>query len=194
MASRPARTTEHRPAADGLPELELVRSRRRRRTASARGEDGRVIVQLPADLPPDEEERLVHRLVRRVVDRWQTRTFGGDEALARRADELADRWLDGVRATSVRWSGRMERRWGSCTPAEGSIRVSQRIASYPRYVIDAILIHELAHLQAPGHGEDFRALTARYPKMERARGFLDGVEFAASRPSGPDGRPLAPDG
>lgn len=193
MASRPTRTTERRPAADGLPELELVRSRRRRRTASARGEDGRVIVQLPADLSPDEEERIVHRLVRRVVDRWQTRTLGGDEALARRADELADRWLDGVRATSVRWSSRMERRWGSCTPAEGSIRISQQMASYPRYVIDAILVHELAHLQVGGHGEDFRALTARYPKTERARGFLEGVEFAASRPSGPDGRPFAPE-
>lgn len=191
MASRPTRTTERRSAADGLPEVELVRSRRRRRTASARGEDGRVIVQLPADLPPDEEDRIVHRLVRRVVDRWQTDTLGGDEALARRADELADRWLDGVRATSVRWSSRMEQRWGSCTPSEGSIRISQQIASYPQYVIDAVLVHELAHLQVGGHGRDFRELVARFPKTERARGFLAGIEFAAARPSGPDGRPQA---
>lgn len=188
----PARTTERRPPADGLPELEVVRSRRRRRTASARGEDGRVVVQLPAGLPEAEEERLIGRLVRRVVDRWRAETLGGDDALARRADELADRWLDGVRATSVRWSGRMERRWGSCSPAEGTIRISQRLATYPRYVIDAVLVHELAHLQVPGHGDDFRALVGRFPQTERAWGFLAGVDFATSRPAGPP--PVTRDG
>lgn len=189
--SAPIRSTERRPPADGLPELELVRSRRRRRTASAHGVDGRVVVQLPAGLPVDEEERLIRSLVRRVTGRSRAEDAGGDEALAARADVLADTWLDGVRATSVRWSGRMERRWGSCSPADGSIRISRRVAAYPRYVLDAVLVHELAHLQVGDHSAAFKALVARFPDTERAHGFLDGITFAAGSPDAPETMPPA---
>jgi len=34
------------------------------------------------------------------------------------------------------------------------------------------------HLIEPGHDERFWALVARYPRAERARGFLEGVELA----------------
>lgn len=183
----PVRTTERRPATDDLPEIEVVRSRRRRRTASARGEADRVVVQLPAGLSEAEEERLIRSLVRRVTGRQRAEAFGGDEELARRADLLADRWLDGVRATSVRWSGRMQRRWGSCTPSQGTIRISRRLAAFPAYVLDAILVHELAHLQVPGHGPDFWELAGRYPELERARGFLEGVDHVASAPAETEG-------
>lgn len=194
MATRPTRTgptrtVERRPATDDLPELELVRSRRRRRTASARGEDGRVVVQLPAGLAAVEEDRLIRSLVSRVTGRQRAAAAGGDADLARRADELADRWLDGVRPVSVRWSTRMQQRWGSCTPQDGAIRISSRLAAYPRYVLDAVLVHELAHLQVADHSAAFHALTERFPDTARARGFLDGVRFAAASPDDPTDLP-----
>jgi hypothetical protein len=37
----------------------------------------------------------------------------------------------------------------------------------------------LAHLIEPGHGPRFWALLGDYPKLERARGYLDGVAHAA---------------
>lgn len=144
------------------------------------------MVQLPAGLPEAEEERLIRSLVRRVTGRQRAEALGGDEELARRADLLADRWLGGVRATSVRWSGRMQQRWGSCTPSQGTIRISRRLAAFPSYVLDAILVHELAHLQVSGHGPDFWELAGRYPELERARGFLEGVDYVADTPGGPD--------
>lgn len=187
--TRPSRTTERRPASDGLPDLELVRSARRRRTASAHGVDGRVVVQLPAGLPVAEEDRLIRSLVRRVTGRQRADAVAGDHTLQARADELADRWLDGVRATSVRWSDRMQKRWGSCTPHDGSIRISRRLAAYPRYVLDAVLVHELAHLQVADHSRTFHDLVGRFPGSERARGFLDGIRFAAASPDDPDELP-----
>jgi hypothetical protein len=49
----------------------------------------------------------------------------------------------------------------------------------PPWVIDYVLVHELVHLLVPGHGADFWALVARYPRTERAKGFLEGVALTA---------------
>lgn len=171
-------TIELWPAADGRPPLELRRSHRRRRTASAHTRDGVVVVQLPAGLPAAEERRLVERLVGRVTGAARVAAVGGDAELTSRAHSLADRFLGGVRAQTVRWSSRMQRRHGSCTPEDGTIRISCRLAGYPGYVLDYVLVHELAHLQEPNHSPEFWALVAAYPQTERARGFLDGVAYA----------------
>ena len=63
-------------------------------------------------------------------------------------------------------------RWGSCTPADGTIRISARLASEPGWVLDYVIVHELAHLVVAGHNRRFWALVRRYPRSERARGWL----------------------
>ena len=138
-------------------------------------------MQLPAGLPARRERELVDQLVDKVVGRLRAETVGGDDELASRATELADRYLDGVRPASVTWSDRMERRWGSCTQADGTIRISRRLATMPAYVLDAVLVHELAHLQAAAHGPDFQELVDRFPQTERAWGFLEGFQHADAR-------------
>jgi predicted metal-dependent hydrolase len=165
---------EHRPAAGTWPALEIHRSPRRRRSAQAHADGDRVVVRLPAGLPADEEERLIGGLLRKVVGRSQASALGGDAALLARAVQLADRYLDGIRPTAVRWSPRMQRRYGSCSPASGEIRISDRLASAPRWVLDAVLVHELAHLVVADHSPAFHALVARFPEAERARGWLEG--------------------
>ena len=73
-------------------------------------------------------------------------------------------------------------RWGSCTPATRTIRLSTRLAAFPDWVIDYVIVHELAHLVVHGHGPDFWDLVNRYPRTERARGYLIAMEVP--RPSG----------
>ena len=167
---------EHRPAAAGRPPLEIHRSARRRRTASAAARDGVVVVRLPAGMPREEEERMVAELVRKTTGRARAEALGGDAQLQRRARQLADRYLDGVRPTSVRWSGRMTQRLGSCTPSTGEIRISRKVAAYPGFVRDYLLVHELAHLLQADHSPAFHELVARYPDADRARGWLEGHE------------------
>ena len=107
------------------------------------------------------------------------RSLGGDDELMSRARALSAAHLDGLaEPASVRWVDNQQRRWGSCTPADRSIRLSSRLRSMPDYVVDYVLVHELVHLLEPGHDERFWALVARYPRAERARGFLEGVELA----------------
>ena len=189
---RTVRTVEHVAAVDGRPPLELVRSTRRRASATAFVRDGRIVVQLPAGLDPTAESALVARLVDRVSGRQRVEQVGGDAELAARARELADRHLDGVRPASVAWSSRMRRRWGSCTPAEGTIRISRSLAAFPDWVLDYVLVHELAHLVEPGHGPAFHALVDRYPHAARARGFLEGVQFADARHDPEGSSPSSP--
>jgi hypothetical protein len=96
-----------------------------------------------------------------------------------RAGELSRRYLEGrAEPLSVRWVGNQRRRWGSCTPVDRSIRLSDRLAAMPEYVSDYVLLHELAHLLVSDHGPEFEAWMARYPRLLEARAFLAGVDHA----------------
>ncbi|MEZ5255672.1 MAG: M48 family metallopeptidase [Ilumatobacteraceae bacterium] len=91
--------------------------------------------------------------------------------MAERADRLAARH-GFPRPAEIRWADNMTTRWGSCTPATATIRISTRLAAFPDWVLDYVIVHELAHLVVSGHGPRFDALVARYPRSERAIGFL----------------------
>lgn len=169
--------------------MELVRSSRRRRSATAGVRDGRVVVRVPAGMDPVEERRVVARLVARLAardvpppvpgipDRVASRVPGrpgprGDRWLVAVADDVADRWLDGVRADDVRWSRRMSTRWGSCTVATRRIRIAGRLLDAPDVVVENLLLHELAHLVEHGHGPAFQALVARDPAAAAVEDWL----------------------
>ncbi|HEU4676510.1 MAG TPA: M48 family metallopeptidase [Motilibacteraceae bacterium] len=159
--------------------VEVRRSDRRRRTVSAYREGDTVVVMLPARMTRAEEQRWVAEMLERVTAREQRRR-PSDDALLVRAEELARRHLGGrALPRSVRWVDNQGSRWGSCTPADASIRLSRRLQGMPPWVVDYVLVHELAHLLVPGHGPDFWALVAAYPKAERARGYLEGVAATA---------------
>jgi len=161
------------------PVVEVRRSARRQRTVTAYREGGRVVVCLPARFSKAEERRWVDTMLQRLAAR-ESRRRPSDEKLLTRARGLSRRHLDGrADPRSVRWSGDQTSRWGSCTPADGSIRVSERLKGVPPWVLDYVLVHELAHLLVVDHDAAFWSLVDRYPRSERARGFLDGLTHAA---------------
>ena len=171
------------PARDG-PVVEVRRSRKRRRTVAAyRDGEDRVVVLMPARFSRAQEAEWVATMLARL-ERSEKRRRPSDDDLARRAAALSDRYLDG-RAVPlvVRWAEQRSR-WGSCTPADRSVRLSTRLQGMPAWVVDYVLVHELAHLVEEGHSVEFWAWVDRYPKAERARGFLEGVAAAGQRDLG----------
>jgi predicted metal-dependent hydrolase len=173
------RTSALRRTTEGI-EVEVVRSPRRRRTISAYRSGERIVVQVPARLSVAEEQQWVDRMVRRVLA-GERRERRGDDELMARAAELSRTYLGGrAEPASVRWVDNQHSLWGSCTPVDRTIRLSSRLAAFPPYVVDYVLLHELAHLVLPGHGPAFWALLDGFPRVERARGFLEGVTAAAA--------------
>src|SRR4051794_3984663 len=159
-------------------EVEIRRSPRRRRTVSAYRDGDRVVVLLPAGLAPAQESRWVATMVERL-ELQERRRRPDEPGLLARAGELSRRYLEGRAVPrTVRWVDNQESRWGSCTPADASIRLSTRLQGMPSWVLDYVLLHELAHLLEPAHGPAFWTLLDAYPRTERARGFLEGVEAA----------------
>ncbi|MGY4984259.1 M48 metallopeptidase family protein [Streptomyces nigrescens] len=168
--------------------VEVRRSSRRRRTVSAYREGDRTVVLIPARMSEAEERRWVTVMLDKLAAQESKRMLGDGE-LAERARRLSGQYLDGrARPASVRWVTNQNTRWGSCTPAEGSIRLSHRLQGMPEYVIDYVLLHELAHLLVPGHGPRFWRLLESYPRTERARGYLEGVVAADRLPHLPVAR------
>ncbi|WP_353511126.1 M48 family metallopeptidase [Intrasporangium sp.] len=163
---------------DGVT-VEVRRSSRRRRTVSAYRQEGRLVVLVPARLTLAEEGEWVRTMLARVTASEQRRRRS-DGDLAARAAHLSAAYLGGrAQAASVRWVSNQESRWGSCTPAEGSIRISDKVRGMPGWVLDYVLLHELAHLIEPGHGAAFWSLLSGYPRLERARGYLQGAAATA---------------
>jgi len=166
--------------------VEVRRSTRRRRTVSAYRDGDRTVVMIPARMSRAEERHWVTLMVERLA-KQDRRRRPDDEELMARARDLSRRHLDGRAApASVRWVTNQGSRWGSCTPVDRTIRLSSRLRGMPAWVVDYVLVHELAHLLVAGHGPRFWALVDHYPRSERARGYLEGVAAAAGLDIDPD--------
>lgn len=170
--------------------IEIVYSTRRRKTVQATIVNGVIRVQAPARISKKELDATVATLVERLERRHLAESVDLDE----RARRLARRFSL-PQPTSVQWAEQRSR-WGSCTPSTGSIRLSNRLAAWPPWVLDYVIVHELAHLVEFNHSPAFNALVDQYPLAERARGYLiaksSGEEDTPS-PTGEDDGPDAVD-
>lgn len=155
------------------PEVEVRRSDRRHRTVSARLREGKLIVYMPARMSRAEEARWVETMLKRFEARSLRTSLNSDGDLQRRAIELNREYFGGrLEWNSLEYVTNQNSRYGSCSPADASIRISSVLAEMPRWVRDYVLVHEMAHLVEANHSKAFWALVNRYPLTERARGYL----------------------
>lgn len=161
-----------------MAEVRIITSRKRRRTVAARLRSGVLELLVPATMPVAERQHWADVMSRRLERRAERRR-PTDERLDERARRLNDRLFGG----ELRWSSigfaDMDHQWGSCTFTDGAIRIARRAASLPDWVLDYLLVHELAHLVHSDHGAGFHELEGRYSLTERAKGYLLALDSMA---------------
>ena len=145
----------------------VTRSRKRRRSVGAQLVGGTLRLAIPSWMSKAEEAHWIDEMSRRFLRKMSTDRFD----LPRRTADLARR-LDLPAPTDIRWATDMTARWGSCTPELGTIRISDRLAAFPDWVVDYVIVHELAHLVVADHDADFWQLVHRFSMSERAVGYL----------------------
>jgi predicted metal-dependent hydrolase len=155
------------------PNVRVIRSNKRKKTVSALYVDGVLEVTIPSWLSKKEEGEWVTNMLARYARSNRT----SDDALTARAHELAKRYRLPLPA-SVSWAGELSTRWGSCSTSVGSIRVNSKLLKAPGWVVDYILVHELAHLKHADHSPAFWKVVSQFSKTERAIGFLMGMGLA----------------
>ena len=165
-AAAPPAPTDAPPTPE-LFAVQVARSTRRRRTVGAQMKDGVLHITLPSWMSKAEEAHWRQEMTARFRRRLTAERID----LRERSSTLARRY-DLPRPKEIRWADDMTTRWGSCTPANGTIRLSSRLAGFPSWVLDYVIVHELAHLAEHGHGPEFWRLVRQYPRAERAIGYL----------------------
>lgn len=162
----------------------VIRSAKRTRTVTGDLVAGQLRLRVPMRLGRRDVEAHARTLRKRLMSS-SPHSAASDDQLLQRARELSLQYFGGaVQPTSVSWSSRQLKRWGSTTSTTGAVRLSARLQNMPGWVVDSVLVHELAHLIEPNHGRRFQQLVARYPRTEEADAFLAGVSWAAQNVSG----------
>ena len=155
--------------------VEVVRSARRRKTVSAELKNGVLVVRAPAQMDDAELAPIIEKLQARLEKRVQKAALS-DADLQARAQFLNRQYFNGrLHWQSIRFVTNQNKRFGSCTPSTGVIRLSHRLGTMPSWVLDYVIVHELAHLEQANHGPRFWRLVNNYPLTERARGYLMAV-------------------
>ncbi len=154
-------------------QIEIIRSKKRKKTVQARVVEDRLIVYAPEKIDERRLEEIIANIRKRLKRRELQRKLNEKENLEKIAQSLNRRYFCGrLKFKSVEWSTNQSKRFGSCQYREGKIRISHRLAQMPDWVRDYVIVHEFAHIEEQNHSPRFWKLVNRYPYTERARGFL----------------------
>ncbi len=153
--------------------IQVIRSKRRKKTVQAKLDGNKLLVYMPVGLSEKEESELIQKMKTKVENKRTRKALNGDDYLEKRANEFNKKYFDGkLVINSIKYVTNQNTRRGSCTPARGSIRISHELAEMPKWVLDYVIMHEIAHLEHPDHSRKFWNKVNEYKYTERARGFL----------------------
>jgi len=153
--------------------VEIKRSRRRKRTISAKLDGDIMYVYAPVDTPEKELYKIIKNFEKRFARRNLKRKLNKEHNLREVFNKLNKIYFDGkIRIKSIEYVTNQQKRCGSCNYKKKTIRISHYLDHMPEWVRDYVIIHEMAHILEPNHSKAFWDIVYRYKLVERARGFL----------------------
>jgi len=154
-------------------EVKIIRSRRRRRTVSARLQGDTLLVYAPLMLSPMRLDRIVAGFKAKFEKKKLKNELERKHSLFDIASRLNKKYFaNQLKINSIEYVTNQSRKFGCCNYNSGNIRIAHRIGLMPAWVRDYVIIHEMAHLIEPNHSRAFWDIVSRYRLAERARGFL----------------------
>jgi len=178
--ARRTRSPRQKRLPDHEIQVQVIRSKRRKKTVSGSLLNWYTLeVRAPANISDEAlQEAIDSLLIKARRNLAKSRNFHSDNDLQRRAEALNKRHFGGqLRWRSIRYVSNQHKRFGSCSPAQGTIRITDRLRTVPDFVLDYVIVHELAHLLEANHSPAFWELVYRYEKTERARGYLMAMQI-----------------
>jgi predicted metal-dependent hydrolase len=162
---------------DGVT-LTLIVERKRVKNINARLRDTTLMISAPLNAPQATLDRAIPDLARRLVRRVHARQVNVEEDALALAHRVAARFPNQLEVAQVLFVTSQEARWGSYSPATRTIRLNAALRQMPRWVLEAVVAHELAHLVHQDHSPAFWKLLRRVcPDTDRARAFLAGASW-----------------
>ena len=165
----------HYPAAKepAIKNVKVIRTRRRRRSASARMVKDTLLVRVPHRISDEDLQSIIKDFTLKIEKKLLKKRLNTDKDLAKRAGELNKEYFSGkLRIDSIEYVTDQNSKFGCCDYGRRKIRIAHHVAAMPAWVRDYVLVHELCHLVHPDHGAAFWESVSRYKHMERAKGYL----------------------
>ena len=160
-----------------MKNIEIKRSKRRKNTVEAKVFKEKLCIYLPNGMTVSEENKWIEKMIRWNEQRQEQKKLNDEGFLLKRAQYLNRIYFNSSLDFSIKFVTNQKTRFGSCTFSTRSIRISDRLAKMPKWVLDYVIIHELAHILFPNHSNKFWEKVNQYKYAERARGYLIAVGF-----------------
>lgn len=162
---------------DGV-HLTVIVTRKPVKHINARLRGTTLVVSAPLTLSSAELNRAITDLARRLIRRLHAHDLNQTTDVLALAKHVAARFPQPPTVEHVQFVTTQETCWGSYSSRTRTIRLHAALQRMPRWVLEAVIAHELAHTVHLDHSLAFWALLRQVePHTERARGFLDGVSW-----------------
>jgi predicted metal-dependent hydrolase len=166
---------------DGVT-LTLMIERKRVKNINARLRDTTLSISAPLTTPQKVLDQAIPDLARRLLRRVRARQINAEDDALALAHRVAERFPQRPEVAQVQFVTTQEARWGSYSSGSRTIRLNAALREMPRWVLEAVVAHELVHVFHHNHGPEFwRLLRQVYPDADRADAFLAGVSWLGHR-------------
>jgi len=164
---------------DGVA-LELAIERKGVKNVNARLAGSTLYVSAPHTMPQEALDEAVLKLARRLLRRAHASMLNEANDALKLARKVAKRFPKEPSIQRVMFVSTQRKRWGSYSTRTKTVRLNAALRRMPRWVLEAVVAHELAHTFHADHSPAFWDLLRRVcPEIERAEAFLAGVSWLA---------------
>ena len=159
--------------------LTVLIERKAVKNINARLRDTTLHISAPHSVDDTALDRAIIELARRLIQRVHKRQINNEEDALALVRRVAARFPNPPVIKHATFT-LTESRWGSYSAATGAVRLNAALLRMPRWVLEAVAAHEIAHAFHPNHSPAFwRLLRSVCPDTDRAQAFLAAVAWTA---------------